>query len=100
MARILPSQAERLLANVPQDVGFRCHTGEMYWNLRDLGRGLSSMDEASFRHHVNERKNDFAVWTRDAIGDHALARSLWDTRNPAVATRRVLERIVFLESQR
>jgi len=100
MARMLPTEAEKLLGNVPQDAAFRCHNGEMYWNLRDLGRGLASMDEYAFKHHVNESKNDFATWIRDAVGDHALARNLWDTRNPATTSRRVSERVAFLESRR
>lgn len=100
MARILPAEAERLLGNVPQDAAFRSFNGEMYWNLQDLARALSSMDEPTFMHHVNEQKNDFANWTRDSIGDHALAKSLFETHSQATTARRVSERVAFLESRR
>ena len=100
MARMLPSEAEKLLSNVPQDTAFRSYNGEMYWNLRDLAHALSSMDESTFTHHVNEAKNDFANWTRDSVGDHALATSLFETRNQATTAKRVAERVAFLESRR
>lgn len=100
MPRMLPEEAERLLSNVPEQFTFRCHDGDVYWNLRDLARALSSMRTDVFELHVNEQKNDFANWIADVIGDHALARELWETKNPATATRRLTERIVFLESRR
>ena len=100
MARMTPSEAEQLLRNVPQDAAFRSYNGELYWNLKDLSRALSSMDEATFGHHVTSRKNDFANWTRDSIGDHALAKSLQETQNQATTARRVSERVAFLESRR
>lgn len=100
MPRMLPDEAERLLSNVPAQFTFRCHNGEVYWNVRDLARAASSMKENVYTHHVNEGRNDFANWIADVIGDHALARELWETRNPATTTRRLVERVAFLESRR
>jgi len=100
MPKLLPEEAERLLSNVPEQFTFRCQDGGVFWNLRDLARAVSSMNEEVFSHHVNDQKNDFATWIADVIGDHTLARELWQTRNPATTTHRLAERIVFLESRR
>jgi hypothetical protein len=100
MPRMLPEEAERLLSNVPEQFTFRCRDGSVFWNLRDLARAASSMKEEVFTFHVNEQKNDFANWIADVIGDRSLARDLWQTKNPATTTRRLAERVVFLESRR
>jgi len=97
---MLPKEAERLLSNVPEQFTFRCSNGDTYWNLRDLSRAVSSMNADVFSFHVNQHKNDFANWIADVIGDHTLARELWDTTNLATTTQRLAKRIVFLESRR
>jgi len=97
---MIHEEAERLLSNVPEQFTFRCVNGYIYWNLRDLARAVSSMDEAVFSYHVNDQKNDFANWAADVIGDHKLARELWETRSMATTSRRLTERVVFLESRR
>ncbi len=99
MPRMLPAEADRLLSNVPAQFTFHCHDGQEFWNVRDLARAVSSMDRETFTHHVTAEKNDFANWIADVIGDHALARELWQTRSPAGITRRLAERIAFLESR-
>jgi hypothetical protein len=42
-------------------------------NLKSLSDELKAMDPASFKYHVNEEKNDFANWIRDAVRDKKLA---------------------------
>ncbi len=100
MPRMLASEAERILANVPEHFVFRCRDGSEFWNLRDLARAVSSMKEDVFSFHVNSQKNDFGNWVADVIGDHALARELWETKNPSTTLRRLAERVAFLESRR
>jgi len=97
---MLPGEAERLLSNVPEQFTFWCHDGSVFRNLRDLARAVSSMKDSVFAFHVNEQKNDFASWVADVVGDHSLARELWQTRNPATTTRRLAERVAFLESRK
>jgi len=100
MARMLPSEAERILANVPDQFIFHCYDGRKFWNLRDLAEAVSSMSGDVFSHHVTAERNDFANWVADVIGDHVLARELWQTRSVATTMRRIAERVVFLESRR
>ena len=100
MPRILASEAERILSNVPDHFVFRCRDGREFWNLSDLARAVSSMEHDVFSFHVNREKNDFATWVADVIGDHPLARELWETKNQSTTLRRLAERVVFLESRR
>ena len=99
MPRMLPEEADRLLSNVAEQSTFRCHDSQVFWNVRDLARAVSSMTDDVFRFHVNSQKNDFARWIADVIGDNALARELWETQNAATTTRRLAERVAFLESR-
>jgi len=100
MPRMLPSEAERLLSNVPGQFTFRCSNGTVLWNLRDLSRAVGNMPDEVFSFHVSEHKNDFANWVRDIIGDQALARDLLQTRNVATTSRRLTERVAFLDTRR
>ncbi len=100
MPRMLANEAERLLSNVPEHFVFRCRDGSQFWNMRDLARAVSSMQEDVFLFHVNREKNDFATWVADVVGDHVLARQLWDTKNQSTTVRRLAERVAFLESRR
>ncbi len=100
MPRMLVSEADRILASVPEHFVFRCCDGSDFWNLRDLSRGVSNMKGDVFSFHVKGQKNDFANWVADVIGDHALARALWETRNPSTTLRRLAERVAYLESRR
>ncbi len=99
MPKMLPEEAKKLLANVPEQFTFRSYNGDVYWNLRDLAQAVASMNDAVFTYHVNDQKNDFANWVADVIGDRKLARELRETRNPAKTAGRLAERVAFLESR-
>jgi 3-deoxy-D-manno-octulosonate 8-phosphate phosphatase KdsC-like HAD superfamily phosphatase len=45
-------------------------------SIKDLYGHLSIITEEHFRHHVNEQKNDFAIWIEDAHGDKFLAAAV------------------------
>ena len=100
MARMFPSEANRLLKNVPEQFTFYSHDGGRFWNLQDLARAVASMSAEVFEHHVNAEKNDFANWVFDVVGDHALAHELRNTRSLATTSRRLTERVALLEARR
>lgn len=50
--------------------------GTRLHSLKDLYGALSDMSEDKFRHHVNERKNDFATWVEHTHGDKHLAQQM------------------------
>jgi HEAT repeat protein len=70
-----------VMRNAPDDKSFRLHNGGVVHNLVELSSALRGMDEISYRHHVNDSKNDFANWARDVCGDRALAQKLRNSAN-------------------
>ncbi len=99
MVRITKDIAEKRLADVPDDIFFRCCDGQILRNLRELANVLAGMDSEVFVYHVTEGKNDFSTWVRDVIGDEKLARDLKKSLSKDQAAKAVSSRIVFLESK-
>ncbi len=58
---------EIFCAEVPMQNTFRLPDGKMLKSLNDLLEELKTMDDAIFKSHVNENKNDFANWVRDVM---------------------------------
>ncbi|RMF05538.1 hypothetical protein D6764_04520 [Candidatus Woesearchaeota archaeon] len=71
-------------ASSTQNVHQEVHPDNYFWlpdgrpvkSLPELLEELSSMDDATFRQHVSEGKNDFAEWVRHVIGNEALASKI------------------------
>ncbi|PIN70147.1 hypothetical protein COV93_02725 [Candidatus Woesearchaeota archaeon CG11_big_fil_rev_8_21_14_0_20_43_8] len=55
---------------------FRLKNGSEIRNLNELFGAVKTMDDMDFSHHVNEVKNDFAVWVRDVLKENWLADDL------------------------
>ena len=51
-------------------------TGDCAKSLEELAMKIKHLDTGSFTHHVNEKKNDFAAWIHDVIGDDVLSKLL------------------------
>ncbi len=96
MARISRQDAERLLANVPEEYVFWCRDGRILRNMKELGEALDSMTDETFAYHSNEEKKDFSNWVRDIIGDEKLARDLGKSPSRTQAAKSVAERVAFL----
>ncbi|MBS1266958.1 MAG: hypothetical protein MAG795_00928 [Candidatus Woesearchaeota archaeon] len=45
-------------------------------NLEELAEALEIMSDESYNHHVNEKKNDFAIWVNDVIKNKELSDKL------------------------
>jgi len=99
MPRILKQDAERLLANVPEEHVFRCYDGCVLRNVKELGESFASMSDETFTHHSNEEKRDFSNWVKDIIGDEKLARDLGKSLNRTQAAKSVAARIDFLSAK-
>lgn len=95
MAKIM-TQAQRLLADVPEDRVFWLHDGGVLRNLKEMGQSLSSMSDETFMYHHNTERMDFVNWVRDVIGDDKLARELARPTNRMQASRTVQRRIAEL----
>ena len=99
MVRITKDMAGKRLADVSDEVVFRCCDGQMLRNLRELGSVLAGPGSEIFVHHVTEGRNDFSTWVRDIIGDEKLARDLEKSSNRNQAAKAVSSRIAFLENR-
>jgi hypothetical protein len=99
MAKITKNIAERWLANVPDEVVFRCRNGRTMRNLRELEHSLAGMADETFAYHTTEGRSDFSRWVRDIFGDEKLAKDLEKSLDREQATKAVSSRIAFLESK-
>jgi len=50
--------------------------GQILKNVAELRTALKKMSRETFRHHVNEEKNDFANWIGEVFGDAELAENV------------------------
>ena len=99
MTRILKQDAERVLANVPEEYVFRCCDGCILRNMKELGEVFANTTDETFTYHSNEDKNDFSNWVRDIIRDEKLARDIGKSPNRTQAAKNVSERMAFLSSK-
>ena len=63
----------KIFADVRQEFCFNLADGRQLRNLVELSAALEDMDEATFSHHVNEARNDFANWVKDTMNEAELA---------------------------
>ena len=96
MAKILKQDAERFLANVPEENVFRCCDGRILRNMKELSHAFSKMGDETFTYHANAGKNDFSNWVKDIIKDEKLARDLVKSQNQSQAVKAVADRMAFL----
>lgn len=96
MIETLRQEAQRVLADVPEEYVFWVNDGHILHNLKDLGEELKNMSDDTYLYHANEEKNDFISWVRDVIGDNMLTTGLARASNRAQAARAVANRINFL----
>lgn len=69
--------------------------GTIIRSLPQLAGALVEMDESSFKYHVNNdnKKNDFAAWIGDVVGDTMLAKRLSRIRSQKKYTEIVAKRV-------
>ena len=99
MVKITKDVAEKRLADVSDEVVFRCYDGQILSNLEELENALSDMPNETYGHHVSEEKNDFSTWVRDIIEDEKLANDLKKAVTKEQAAKAVSSRISLLGSK-
>jgi hypothetical protein len=55
---------------------FKLANGQLLKNLNDLRKALTYMTEDEFKHHVNEHRNDFSIWTKEALQNPILGAKM------------------------
>jgi len=88
------------LADAPDEKRFWLADGRYLKNLDELAAALRDMSAETFAYHVNEGKNDFAIWVRDVFGDNELAAALLKAAGRAQSARTVADRVAFIKSRR
>lgn len=77
-------------------VGRECfwvNNGPVLRDIEELYSALSTMPETQFCYHVRGKKNDFADWVEDVLGDRTLARRLRKAGKVKSAATAVAKRI-------
>ena len=72
--------AVKFLADVEEGKNFGLHMGCRLKSLEELNEALDIMAERTFTHHVNNKKNDFAIWIRETVGDKEFADKIGPIR--------------------
>ncbi|MBN1157152.1 hypothetical protein JXA85_06015 [Candidatus Woesearchaeota archaeon] len=68
--------------------------GSTIRSIEELADAFDRMSDDSFFYHVNEYKNDFETWVRQACEDNGLADELHLARNPDKAQIVVLRHMI------
>lgn len=85
--------------NVPPEHVFWVKGGTPIKNLHELVKELQNMNEETFKHHVNDQKNDFARWVKDIVQDDLLAARLKNIKDKKAMETIVGYRIHELRNQ-
>ena len=59
-----------------------------------IKRDVKSMNEDTFRHHVNKEKNDFSNWVKEVIKEEDLAKELFDIKSKTASAERIKKYII------
>lgn len=92
---------DRILADCPPDKAFWVSNGVTCRNIFELTEIISKLSDYSFKYHVNRdhKKNDFADWIRNVLGDDVLAERLHAVRDKDPYIDVIKERIGELKNQ-
>jgi len=99
MVRITKAIARQWLGEVPPEKRFWLPDGKTVKSLSEMAVVLKGLSGETFRHHVNESKNDFSNWVRDVFGDDKLARDLLKSATPAQAASAFSARVDWLKEK-
>lgn len=69
-----------LHTEIAQDSYFHLQNGRALKNLNELLNALKSMDDHTFKHHVNSHKNDFSNWVKHVFHEDELAYGISKTK--------------------
>ena len=96
---VTKDEAKKYLCDAAPEQCFWVNNGPILKNMEELANALPDMAEDTFRHHVNNEKNDFSSWVRDIIGDAKLANDLLSSKNRDSALKKVRGRVNSLRKK-
>lgn len=92
-------QESKLFDNVHSDNYFFLENGRILRNIYELVNALSSMEDQTFSHHVNNERNDFSSWVLHVFDDKNLANKLQKCKTKDDMVSAINKRIFKLEKQ-
>ncbi|MEK6874879.1 MAG: hypothetical protein AABX52_03975 [Nanoarchaeota archaeon] len=81
-------------SNVEHDKAFVCGDGVVLGSVWALAQHLRVMNSLMYSHHVNDVKNDFAVWLRDVHAENGLANRLLSAQDQQHASKIIANHVV------
>ena len=90
-------ESNRYLCDAAPEQCFWVNNGPILKNLEELANTIPQMSDETFKHHVNNEKNDFSAWVNDVIGDKKLANDLLSSKNKISAAKKVTARLNSLK---
>ena len=94
--KVTKQDAEKFLADVPDDRAFWCCDGRVFRNITELAEGLEAMPDETFMYHSNDGKHDFSNWLNEVIEDEKLGKDLSRALTRHEAAKRVNDRVTLL----
>jgi len=96
----LKALSRKVLADTKSEDAFWFSDGVVVRNIHELIANIRSCGDKTFVYHVNtdNKKNDFAKWIRETLGDNELADKLQNIFNREKYIEIIEERIDQLES--
>lgn len=85
----------KIVSNVSEDKKFWVCDGRVLKNLKDLENALRTMNDGTYRYHVNDNKNDFYNWIKDVFNNSKLADEIRNSRNQISAANKLKREISF-----
>lgn len=96
---VTKDEARMYLCDAAPEQCFWVNNGPVLKNLEELANALPEISDDTYKHHVNEEKNDFSRWVNDVIGDQKLANDLLSSRNKDSALKKVRNRLNSLKKR-
>jgi preprotein translocase subunit SecF len=90
----------KLSTNVEHEKCFILKNGRVLKNLYELTNSLASMDDETFKHHVNKEKNDFANWIRHVFEDEKLANQISELKTRESMIKKINKRISKINKEK
>ena len=97
--QIFLEDVERILADVRPEQCFWVNNGPIVRNLQEMADALAYMKDKTFKHHVNNEKNDISNWVRDVLKDEELANDIARIKSKENILSKVQSRIRKLENK-
>jgi len=96
MKQLTNEEKEFYLREVEPERFFWVNNGAVLKNMEGL-LSIESMDDDTFKHHVNKEKSDFYNWVNEVVGDKKLAKDIAKLKTKATMLKKIKARLASLK---